>query len=87
MGSAFERGLGRLTVRGVLDGNAEEWNKGSIVITCGILTCDNGSPGGINGFVDGNAIEWNSGYIVIDPGTTLNGYAEENGPGQVIDNR
>ena len=41
----------------------------------------------INGFVDGNASEWNDGDIVIDPGTTLNGYAEENGPGEVIDNR
>ena len=50
-------------------------------------SCDTGYPGGINGVVDGNAIERNYGDIVIDPGTTLNGYAEENGPGEVIDNR
>ncbi len=81
-GNAFERGEGFLTVEGILDGDAEEWGKGNIVITCAFWSCD-----GTYGFVDGNAIEWNDGNIVIDPGTTLNGYAEENGPGEVIDNR
>ena len=87
-GNAFERGRGRLTVRGYLHGNAEEWEKGSIVISCGILACDDGSGNPvINGIVDGDAIERNYGNIVIDPGTALNGDAEENGPGEVIDNR
>ena len=78
-GNAFERGDGFLTVKGILDGDAEEWGKGNIVITKGVWY--------IFGFVGGNAIERNDGDIVIDPGTTLNGYAEENGPGEVIDNR